>query len=88
MLSTQRDAGRTMTCNNNIVDESGKWRYAANKESGHCAPIGRELGRVAVNAVEVIHVRYRDPFPSDNIITICWSALLRCLDISVDALSH
>ena len=70
MLSTKRDFGSTETSFDNAVDETGKRRNAANEESGHGTPVATVLGRVAVNTVEVVHVRDRHVTLADNEVAI------------------
>ncbi len=57
MLTAHGDAGLAHTRYNDIVDESRERRNTADEEGNDGAPVGSELGRVAVNAVEVVHVR-------------------------------
>lgn len=68
MLTAQRDAGLAIARYNNVVDEAGKWGDAADEEGDDGAPVGSESGRVAVNAVEVVHSRYGHITASDNVV--------------------
>lgn len=68
MLSAQRDTGRAMARNNDVVDEAGKRRDAANQEGGYRTPVGRKTWGVTINAVEVVHVRYGDATPAHDIV--------------------
>lgn len=71
MLSSNRDACRSATSYLDIVDETWKRRNTANEESSDCAPVGCKLGRVAVDSVEIVHVRHGDPASSyDEVATI------------------
>jgi len=68
MLTADVDTGFLATRYNDIVDETRKRRCAAYEESGDRAPVGGEFRRVAVDAMEVVHVRYRNVgFPDDEI---------------------
>ena len=66
MLTADGDARRLATRYLDVVDKAGERRNAADEEGGDCAPVGGELGRVAVHAVEVVHVRHGDSSSSDN----------------------
>ena len=41
-----------------VVDETRKRRHAADKERSNGAPVGGDLGLVAVNTMEPVHVRH------------------------------
>lgn len=58
MLTALRDAGRAIARYNDVIYEAGERRDAADEEGGNGAPVGAEFGRVAVHAVEVVHVGY------------------------------
>jgi hypothetical protein len=51
------------------VDEARKRRREANNECNNTAPVCRISGRIAVHAMEVIHVRDRHIATSGDIIT-------------------
>ena len=68
MLTAQRDTGCAHACYNDVVDEAGEWGDAADEEGDDGAPIGSVSGRVAVDAVEVIHVGYGHVTASDNVV--------------------
>jgi hypothetical protein len=54
------------TSYNNVVDESRKWGNAADEKGNNSTPVGAELGRVSVDAVEIVHIRDGDVTLSDN----------------------
>ena len=66
MLTTLTNTGSPVTRSNNAIHEPRKRRDAANQERGDGAPVGGEFGRVAVDAVEVVHVWYGDVTASDD----------------------
>lgn len=68
MLTAQRDASLAITCYNDVVDEAGERGNAANEEGGDGAPVASVSGRVAVDTVEVIHVRYGYVTVSDDVV--------------------
>jgi hypothetical protein len=68
MLTAQRDASLAHARYNDAVDEAGEWGDAADEEGGDGAPIGSKSGRVAVDAVEVVHVWYGHVAASDNVV--------------------
>jgi hypothetical protein len=70
VLTTGRDAGRLTTRNNDIVDEAWERGNAADEEGDHGTPIARVSGRVAVHAVEVIHVGYGYVTASDDEVAV------------------
>lgn len=72
MLTTYSDSGVTITCLDNVVNKAREWRNAADKESDNGTPITGVFGRIAVHAVEVIHVWDGDVSASDNIIADMW----------------
>jgi len=74
-LATSRDRGRGRSCSgrgparyDNAVDEAGERGNAADEESRYGAPVGSEFGRVAVYAVEVVHVGYGNVSASDDVV--------------------
>ena len=68
MLTAHRYAGLAIARCNDVVDEAGKRGNAADKEGGDGAPITGVFGRVAVHAVEVVHVGYGHITSSDDIV--------------------
>jgi hypothetical protein len=70
MLTAQRDAGLAHARYNDVVDEAGEWGDAADEEGGDGAPIASKPGRVAVDAVEVVHVWYGHVTASDNVVAV------------------
>lgn len=52
----------------NIINEARKRRDAANEKSNHGTPIGSPFLRVAVDAMEVVHVRDRDFTAAENVV--------------------
>ena len=68
MLSSNGDAGRAETCFNDVVDEAGEWGDGADEEGGDGAPVAGVPGRVAVDAVEVVHVGYGHVTTSDDVV--------------------
>lgn len=56
MLTADGNIGASATSLLDVVDKSWKGWKAADEESSDCTPVGAKLGRVAVNAVEVVHV--------------------------------
>jgi hypothetical protein len=68
VLTAHRDAGLAITRYNDVVDEAGERGDAANEEGGDGAPVASVSGRVAVDAVEVVHIGYRHVTASDNVI--------------------
>jgi hypothetical protein len=80
MLTANGDSSRAHTRYNNVIDKAGKWRNAANKEGSNGAPVSTEFRRVAIDAVEIVHVRYGDIAASNDIVT---AARNRLVDMSV-----
>lgn len=80
MLTTQGDAGSTVTCDNNVVDKAREGRNAADEEREDRAPIGAKFWRVAVHAVEVVHVRDGYVATSDNKVTVARDNRISHLD--------
>ena len=68
MLTAGRDAGLAVARYNDVVDEAGERGDAADEEGDDGAPVGSVSGRVAVHAVEVVHVGYRHVAASDDVI--------------------
>jgi hypothetical protein len=70
VLTAQGDAGRAIARYNDIVDEAGERGDTADKEGSDGAPVASESGRVAVDAVEVVHVGYGHVTASDDVIAV------------------
>jgi hypothetical protein len=70
MLTANRDASLLTTSFNNVVDEAGERGDTADEESRNSTPVAGELGRIAVHAMEVVHVWYGDVSTSDDIVTV------------------
>jgi hypothetical protein len=69
VLTAQRDTGLAKARYNDVVDEAGERGDAADKEGSDGAPVASEFGRIAVDAVEVVHVGYGHITASNNVIT-------------------
>lgn len=70
MLTTWRDLGRLTTRHNDVVDEARERGDAADEEGDDGTPVARVSGRVAVHAVEVIHVGYGHVTLSDDEVAV------------------
>jgi hypothetical protein len=68
VLTAQRDAGLAIARCNDVVDEAGERGGAADEEGGDGAPVASVSGRVAVDAVEVVHVGYRHVTASNDVV--------------------
>ena len=68
MLTTRGDAGRLHARHNDVVDEAGEGGDGADKEGGDGAPVGGVSRRVAVDAVEVVHIGYGHVTTSDDVV--------------------
>lgn len=68
MLTPRRDAGLAIARCDDVVDEAGERRDAADEEGDNGAPVATVSGRVAVDAVEVVHVWYGYITASDDIV--------------------
>jgi hypothetical protein len=68
VLTAHRYAGLAIACCNDVVDEARKRGNAADEEGGDSAPITGVFGRIAVHAVEVVHVGYGHITSSDDIV--------------------
>ena len=75
MLTAQRDASLLITCYNDVIDEARERRDAADKEGDDSAPVASVSGRVAVNAVEIVHVGYGHVTASDDVVAAGQSGL-------------
>lgn len=60
MLTTSRNRSRLSTSCDDAVHETWKGWNTAEHESHDGAPVGCEFRGVAINAVEVVHIWYRD----------------------------
>lgn len=54
-----------------IVDETRQWRSESDDKSCNRTPVGRILGGVPVDPMEVVHVRHRD-VPAASDVVICY----------------
>lgn len=70
MLTAQRDAGLLTACYNDIVDKTWERGDAADEEGGDGTPVAGVSGRVAVHAVEVVHVGYGYVTASDDEVAV------------------
>lgn len=70
MLTAQRNAGRVTARLNDVVNEAGERGDTADEEGGDGAPVASKFGRVAINAMEVVHIWYGHVAASDNIVTV------------------
>jgi hypothetical protein len=68
VLTAQRDAGLAIARGNDVVDEAGERGDAADEEGDYGAPVASVSGRVAVDAVEVVHVGYGHVAASDDVV--------------------
>ncbi len=68
VLTSQRDASLPIARYNDIVDKTGEWGNTADEEGNDSTPVGSVSGRVAVDAVKIIHVRYGHVAASDDIV--------------------
>jgi hypothetical protein len=69
VLAARRDAGLAIARFNDVVDEAGERGDAADEEGGDGAPVATVSGRVAIDAVEVVHVGYGHVTASDDVVT-------------------
>ncbi len=69
MLTTFGDASRAPTCYDDTVDEARKRRRTPDDERKNCAPIRAKFRRIAVDAMEPVHVRYGHVGSSDDEVT-------------------
>jgi len=70
VLTAQRDAGLVIARCNDVVGEAGERGGAADEEGSDGAPVASVSGRVAVDAVEVVHVGYGHVTVSDDIVAV------------------
>ena len=68
MLAAHRNAGLAKARYNDVVDEARERGDAADEERDDGTPVGSVSGRVAVNAVEVVHVGYGHVTASDDVV--------------------
>ena len=76
MLTADRDTGLLPARNDNVVDEAREWRYAADEEGRYSPPIATPSGRVAVDAMKIIHVRNRHPAASYDVVAVARDKLI------------
>jgi hypothetical protein len=62
----------------NAVDEAGERRREAHDECNDTAPVGGVPGRVAVHAVEVVHVGDRDVAATSDVVTLGRGISITC----------
>jgi hypothetical protein len=70
VLTAQGDAGRAIARYNDVVDEARERGDTADEEGGDGAPVASKSGRVAVDAVEVVHVRHGHVTASDDVVAV------------------
>ena len=70
MLTANRDGSRFTTRLNDVVDEAGQRGDAADEEGDDGTPVTSVSGRVAVHAVEVVHVGYGHVTASDDEVAV------------------
>lgn len=70
MLTAYRDAGRAISCCDDVVYKAGKRGNGTNEEGGDSTPVAGVSGRVPVDAVEIIHVGDGDVTSSDNVVAV------------------
>ncbi len=70
VLTPRRHASLASTRNDNVVDEAGKRRNTADEKGDYGAPIAAEFGRVAVHAMEIVHVGNRNLPASDDVVAV------------------
>jgi hypothetical protein len=68
VLAAKRHASLAIACYNNVVNEARERRDAADEEGHDGTPVGCEFRRVAVNAMEVVHVGYGHVTTSDDVV--------------------
>jgi hypothetical protein len=68
VLTAQRHTSLAIARYNDVVDKAGERGYAADEEGDDGAPVASVFGRVAVHAMEVIHVRYGHVTASDDVV--------------------
>jgi hypothetical protein len=68
MLTAQRHAGLAITRRNDVVDEAGERGDGTDEKGGNGAPVAGVSGRVAVDAVEVVHVGDGHVTASDDVV--------------------
>lgn len=89
MLTASRNTGASTTSNLNIVDEAGKGRNTADDEGRDCTPVACEFGRIAIDAVEVVHIGDGHVTSSNDVVAIQVSGLaMVCFDkVFIDLLA-
>lgn len=68
VLTSNGNAGGRSSSDLDIIDETRKRRNTTNEEGCDGSPVRGEFGRVAVHAMEVVHVGHRDPGLPDNVV--------------------
>ena len=66
MLTARAYRRRVTARNDDVVHESWQWRCTADEEGSDRTPVRGEFGRVAVDAVEPVHIRYTDVAAADD----------------------
>lgn len=69
-LTANGHAGLLPARNDNIVDEAGERRNAADEEGGYSPPIATPSGRVAVDAMKIIHIGNRYLSTSYDVVAV------------------
>jgi len=72
MLATCRDdrVDYWLLRGRDVADEAGQWRHEAENKCNNSTPVGGISGRVAVDAMEVVHVGHGDSAATDDVVTI------------------
>ncbi len=70
VLTALRDAGVTPAGDLDVVNEAGERRNAADEEGDYGAPVATPSLRVAVHALEVVHVGNRHIPASDEVVAV------------------
>jgi hypothetical protein len=68
VLAVLGDVRRAAARPRDVLDEPRERRDAANEEGDNGAPVAGQLGVVAVDAMEVVHVRHGDVATADNVV--------------------
>lgn len=83
MLASKRHTSMTHI---DAVDEAGKRRSKSDDECYNSTPVCRKLGRVAIDAIELVHIRYRDVATTSNVVAMIW--LITCDILSKRSSTH
>lgn len=70
MLTTDRNAGLFIARCLDVVHKARQRGDAADPEGDESAPIGAQFGRVAIHAVEIVHVRDGHITTSDDVVAV------------------